>query len=137
MTSKPALSLARQLAYLIGGVLLLWGLAAAPAGLLGGELAILESTTAAGLCLVPAVATLIWARCLAKSPELRLLLIAGGTVLRMGVVFAGGFALTQLLPEWFGWSFWIWLMVFYIFTLGLETTLLVTSKEKTNQCGLR
>lgn len=128
MTSKPRLGLVRQLAYLVGGVLFLWVVAVVPGRFALGEEAVHESAAAAGLCLLPAVATLIWAQRAGTSLEARLLLMVGGTGLRLLFVLAGGFGLTRLLPDWFGWTLWIWLMVFYIFTLGLETTLLVKSK---------
>ncbi|MBM4068396.1 MAG: hypothetical protein FJ271_05560 [Planctomycetes bacterium] len=130
MTSKPGHDLVRQAAYLAGGVLLLWGIAVVPARFAQGEAAIYESAAAAGLCLLPALATLIWSQRAGTSMEARLLSLVGGTGLRMMFVLGGGFGLTRLLPDWFDWTFWIWLMVFYIFTLGLETTLLVKSRGR-------
>lgn len=115
----------RQLVFLCGTVLLLWGLAAVAARIAWGDLAILQSGTAALLCLLPAAVTLVWAHQAGQSVQARLLTILGGTGIRLAVVLAGGFGLNLLLPELFPWPFWIWLMVFYIFTLGVETVLLV------------
>lgn len=131
MTSKPQSGLVKQLAYLVGGVLLLWAVAVVPASLAVGDHAVQESATAAALCLLPAVVTLIWSQQAGTSLEARLLSMVGGMGLRMVAVLAGGFGLTRLLPDWFDWTLWIWLMAFYMFTLGLETTLLVKSKADT------
>lgn len=133
MTSKPAISLPRQLLLLCGGTLLLWGLAVVPARFVWGEPAVWNSGVAALLCLLPAVATFLWAQAARHSSEGRLVAMLGGSGLRMALVLAGGFGLTQLLPEWFSWSFWIWLMVFYAFTLGVETTLIVLNARAGSQ----
>lgn len=130
MTSKPAAGLGKQLLYLSGGTLFLWGLAVVPARIAWGDGVIAHSGVAALLCLVPAVATLIWAQSARHSREGRLVAALGGSGLRLAIVLAGGFGLTQLLPEWFPWSFWIWLMVFYVFTLAVETALLVRSEPR-------
>lgn len=130
MTSKPQFGLVRQLAYLVGGVLLLWAIAVVSASMALGEQAIQQSAAAATLCLLPAIVTLIWSQRTGTSLEARLLSMVGGTGLRLVAVLASGFGLTSLLPDWFDWTLWLWLMAFYIFTLGLETALLVKSKSE-------
>jgi len=119
----------RRLAILVGGALLLWLAVLFPAYQLGGDEAIFLSAVALALCLIPAVATMAWALRADTSPESQLLMILGGTGVRMGIVLGGGLLLTRLLPEHFPGAFWIWLVVFYLFILGLEMTLLVRGSK--------
>ena len=100
-----------------------------PAYKLGGDEAIFLSAVALALCLIPAVATMAWALRADTSPESQLLMILGGTGVRMGIVLGGGLLLTRLFPEHFPAAFWIWLVVFYLFILGLEMTLLVRGSK--------
>ena len=80
----------------------------------------------AGLCLVPTVATLIWARRAAeRNPESRLLMVMGGTAFRMALVLGVGLLLYYKVPGFERISFWIVILVFYLFTLGLEVWTLV------------
>ena len=121
----------RRLGILVGGSLLLWLALIFPARQLGGDEAVFLSAVALGLCLIPAAATMAWALRAGTSPESQLLMILGGTGVRMGIVLGGGLLLTRLYPESFPSAFWIWLVVFYLFTLSLEMTLLVRG-SKTN-----
>jgi hypothetical protein len=119
----------RRLGILVGGALLLWLAVLFPAYQLGGDEAIFLSAVALALCLIPAVATMAWALRADTSPESQLLMILGGTGVRMGIVLGGGLLLTRLLPEHFPAAFWIWLVVFYLFILGLEMALLVRGSK--------
>lgn len=119
----------RRLGILVIGSLLLWVALVIPGRLLGGDEAVFLSSVALALCLIPAVATMAWALRAGTSPEAQLLMILGGTGVRMGIVLGGGLLLTQLLPEQFPSVFWIWLVVFYLFILGLEMTLIVRGSK--------
>jgi hypothetical protein len=119
----------RRLGILVVGSLLLWLAILFPAYQLGGDEAIFLSAVALSLCLIPAVATMAWALRAGTSPESQLLMILGGTGVRMGIVLGGGLLLTRLYPDNFPAAFWIWLVVFYLFILGLEMTLLVRGSK--------
>jgi hypothetical protein len=80
----------------------------------------------AGLCLVPTVATLVWASAAAdRNPESRLLIVLGGTAVRLALVLGLGLLLYYTVPGFERMSFWIVILVFYLFTLGLEVWTLV------------
>jgi hypothetical protein len=86
----------------------------------------LFSLVATGLCLVPTVITLIWASAAAeRNPESRLLMALGGTAVRMALVLGVGLLLYYTVPGFERISFWIVILVFYLFTLGLEVWILV------------
>lgn len=115
----------RRLAWLIAGSLGLWALSAYPAQRFGGDAALLYSAVAAALCLVPAAGTLAWSEWVSRrSAEEQFLTILGGTGLRMTVVLGVGLALYSLVPLFGRSSFWLWLLLFYLFTLFLEIVLL-------------
>lgn len=110
----------------------LWALAAYPAQRFGGEEGLLYSSVAFALCLVPSVATLAWSGWAAKqSAEQQLLTVLVGTGVRMTVVLGVALALYTLVPLFGRSSFWFWVLIFYLFTLGLDTALLVAEYPRT------
>jgi hypothetical protein len=112
---------------LFAGTLACWLVTVFPARWLGDDSAVLFSATAALLCFVPAAATLAWGEWALKGqPEQQLLAVLGGTGVRMAVVLAAGLALYFLHPEFHYLRFWIWVIVFYLVTLGLEVGILVS-----------
>jgi hypothetical protein len=116
----------RNLTVLVGGVLALWLLLAIPAQLVWGETALWFSGTAALLCLLPAVGTLLWSQWSFKgSPEQRLAAMMGGTMVRMFLAGGGAMLLFSAVPKFHESAFLIWVLVFYLATLGLEVFLLV------------
>lgn len=116
----------RRLALLIGGSLAFWVLVAYPGLLLGGRLALAYSGVAMALCLVPATATLLWSDyALRGSPEAQLILVMGGIGLRMAVVLGAGLILFYSVPYFQKQSFWIWILVTYLFVLTLEMGLML------------
>ena len=121
----------RRLLYLFGASAAFWLLVALPARHLGGgDAAVAYSGTALLLCLVPAVATLLWAGwALDKSPEQQLTMVLGSTGLRLFVVLGAAWALFASVPYYreHG-GFWAWLLVFYLFTLALEMALLLAGR---------
>ena len=119
----------RRVLLLIAGSLAFWLLLALPARLLGGgDKAIIFSGTALLLCVVPAVGTLIWAAWgLKEHPEQQLTIILGGTGLRMFFVLCIGLLISKCVSYYEEQtSFWIWLLVVYLFTLALEMCLMLT-----------
>jgi hypothetical protein len=117
--------LKRRQSTLIAGTLALWALLYFPARLLSGPEGAIYSLVAALLCLIPTSLTLAWAsRPQARTADQQLRLVMGGTGLRMIFVLGVGIELYLALPYFQQLSFWAWLLVFYLFTLGLETVLL-------------
>jgi hypothetical protein len=109
--------------------MLLWAVAAYPGHLLGGDAALVYSGVAVGLCLLPTVFTLLWADWASQqAPEQQLTMVLGGTGVRMGLVLGVGLLLYLLVPYFQQQSFWLWLLVFYLFTLALEMVLIVKSR---------
>jgi hypothetical protein len=126
----------RRLALLIGGCLALWVVAAVPAYWRWGEEALVTSAVAAGLCLVPAVVAYVgaaWA--LERSPQQQLLVVLGGTGLRMMVVLGGGLILFLSVPYFQEQGmvfFWAWVLAFYLYTLALEVCLVVLGRSSSS-----
>ena len=115
----------RRLSTLIAGTLALWVVLFFPARYLSGPEGGIYSLVAVLLCLIPASLTLAWAsREQARSADQQLRLALGGTGLRMIFVLGLGIGMYLMIPYFQQLSFWGWLLVFYLFTLGLETLLL-------------
>ena len=118
---------------LIAGCTGLWLVLFYPVKLLWGDAAVVFSAVAALICLVPTTATLIWSeRSLKAAPEQQMLAIFGGTGVRMVFVIGVGMVLYYSLPLFNDSRFWIWVVVFYLFTLALEMTLLVSRSSRTD-----
>jgi hypothetical protein len=116
----------RSVALLVGGSLALWVVIAYPARVLWGDSAVVLSGVAGLLCLVPTAATLVWSfKSLEGSPERQLAAVMGGTALRMVFVIAAGMVLYLSVPYFHEDRFWYWVIAFYLFTLALETSLLL------------
>ena len=107
-----------------------WAVAAYPALKLGGSPAFVYTLVALGLCATPTLAVAWWSgRAPNRTPGERLLLMLGGTGLRMGLVLAGGLALYALVPYFQQLGFWLWLLAFYIYLLGLEIYLILAEQK--------
>jgi hypothetical protein len=119
---------------LIVGCLACWVLVALPARALLEDVeqarrVIAYSGVALLLCLVPAVATLCWARrSLDRSPQEVLAAVLGGTGIRLFATLLAAWALTQSVPFFGDGSFLYWLLGAYLFTLTLEMTLLLAGR---------
>ena len=121
----------KRIGILIGCTLLLWAAAAYPAWLLGGEQALAYSAVAVALCLMPTALTLLWAEWSSRqSPEQQLIIILGGTGVRLGFVLGVGLLLYTLSPYFQQQTFWLCLLVFYLFTLALEMVLVVKGRAE-------
>ncbi len=123
--------MSKRLGLLLAGCLLVWALLAFPAYLLGGEVSLAYSAFAAGLCLLPALVTMVGAEwAFRQSPDTYLLLVLGGTGLRMFVVLGVALAVVLNLPYFQQGGFLTWVLVFYLITLALETVLLLVGRTK-------
>jgi hypothetical protein len=124
----------RRLTLLMAGVLGLWLILALPSGRVWGQGALVCSAVAAVLCLVPAGITLVWTtRSLVRPADQQLILLLGGTGLRMFVVLAVSLLLYRLIPYLQDQpGFWIWVLIFYLFTLALEMTLVLSGRPAEN-----
>ena len=119
----------KRVGLLVAITLTAWALLAYPAQLRWGETALVYSATAMGLCLLPTAATLLWAGWAGRqSPDQQLVMVLGGTGLRMGLVLGVGLALYSLVPYFGRQSFWVWIVVFYLLTLGVEVVLVVRDR---------
>jgi hypothetical protein len=119
----------RRLGLLIAGSLGAWLLLSYPAYRLGGESALLHSSVAVGLCLLPTALTLAWASwAFRQAPEQQMVMLLGGTGVRMAVVLGVGLILYSGVPAFQQNGFLVWLLVFYLFTLALEMVLLVAGR---------
>ena len=123
----------RRLLFLLGGsaaFCLLVGLPARHLG--GGDQAVVFLATALALCLAPAVVSLLWGeRALRQSADQQLVMVLGGTGVRMAFVLLAGWTLYQYVPYYQRQSsFLIWLAVGYLFTLALDMTLLLTGRPE-------
>ena len=119
----------KRVGVLIVATLLAWAAAAYPASLLGGNAGLIHSLVAVALCLTPTALTLLWAEwAYRQSPQQQLTMILGGTGIRMGLVLGVGLLLYVMVPFFAQASFWIWILVFYLFTLALEMVLVVSGR---------
>jgi hypothetical protein len=120
------------LLFFVGGCVAFWLLVALPARHLGGgDRAAIFLGTALLLCLAPAVVTLLWGeRALRQTADKLLILVLGGTGLRMAFVLLAGWTLYRWAPYYQDQSgFLIWLVVGYLFTLALDMTLLLAGRQ--------
>jgi hypothetical protein len=114
-----------------------WVLVAVPARHLWGDTTLAYSAVALGLCLVPTAVTLAWAsRALQGPAEQQLLLVLGGTGIRMFAVLTAGLVL-YMRVDYFQkeHGFWIWVLVFYLFTLAVEMTLILSGRPGSQEPG--
>jgi hypothetical protein len=116
----------KRVGLLIAATLAVWGVAVYPAWYQWGEPAVVYSSVAAVLCLLPTAATMLWAGwAYRQTPEQQLLMVLGGTGVRMGLVLGAGLILNTFVPYFQQQLFWVWLLVFYLLTLALEMILVV------------
>lgn len=110
---------------LVAATVGLWVLLVAPAWSLAGRAGIEGLTCAALLCLVPGCVLFVVASRFAESPSKSAMVVLGGTVGRMLFVLLGVLVLRDLRPALGFWEFIVWLLVFYLATLLIETLLAV------------
>lgn len=116
----------RQAVLFVMGVVGAWVALAYPAYWFLGADGLIHSAVAAGLCLVPGLATLLWtSQALRGQAELQLVGVMGGTVVRLVVVAGATLVLYAAVPGFQAASFPIAVLVFYLITLGLELALIL------------
>lgn len=120
----------KRVGILVAVVLAAWGLVAVPSRHLWGDWTLGYSAAAALLCLAPAMATLAWAGwAMQRAPDQLLIMVLGGTGVRLFVVAVGALALQTSIPffqEHEG--FWAWLLLFYLLTLTAEMWLILSGQ---------
>src|SRR5262249_27507959 len=96
LSTPTGCAVMRRLLLLVGGTLAFWLLASLPFRAFDddrarGTAAVAYAGTAVLLCLVPAALTLAWGgRALQQSPEQQLIMVLGGTGVRLFTVLAAG-----------------------------------------------
>jgi hypothetical protein len=116
----------RQLGQLWAGCAALWLVLAMAAFLLSQSQWCIDGAVAAGLCLLPMSATLLWCHlAFASAPDRQLAAVLGGGSVRMIVVLGGSIGLFFAVEELHRPAFLIWVVVFYLATLALEVVLIV------------
>jgi hypothetical protein len=121
----------RRLAILVSGSLCFWLLVAFPARHVWGDSALIFSGVSILLCLVPTGLTLVWANwAMEQPPQQQLLVVLGGTGLRMFFVLFGGLLIYFFVPYFQNQqSFWFWVLVSYLVTLTLEMAVVLTARR--------
>lgn len=139
MTSGVGVRSAKQLAWtrcgwLVAATVVLWLALAGPAWYVAGRDGIIGLSTAALLCLVPGCTVFGLAASYGPSGSQVPLVILGGTVLRMVFVLLGLVIVQTLNPHLGFREFIVWLLVFYLCLLAVETCLvLLTSTSQSGQ----
>jgi len=120
----------RRVGLLVIGCMVFWVLVAIPSRHLWGDSAAVFSGVAVLLCLIPTAVTMLWANwAFERAADQQIIMVLGGTGLRMFVVLSAGLALYTLIPyfqEHQG--FWLWVLVGYLFTLALEMFLVLKGR---------
>ena len=111
-----------QLSVLVIGGVGLWALLAGPAWLLAGTIGLIGLTISAVLCLSPALVAVGFDKLFTPSQSVLFLVSTG---LRFGLILASALVAKVSRPEFGLLEFYVWLIVFYLFTLAVETWLLL------------
>lgn len=122
MSESSRSSVSFQLSVLLIGGAGLWVLLAGPAWLLAGTMGLIGLTISAVLCLGPALAAVAFDKLFAPSQSMLFLVSTG---LRFGLILASALVAKVSRPEFGLLEFHVWLIVFYLFTLAVETWLLL------------
>jgi hypothetical protein len=127
----------RRVGLLIAGSLVCWLIVAGAVLLVGGGLeTILLTAAAMGICLVPAILTLVIAETVGTAnPELFGITALAGSVVRMVAVGAAAVLLQQQV-EFFRAESWVpWVVLFYLVVLALETTAILMGRVQPPPAG--
>src|SRR5262245_13938725 len=102
----------KRVVRLAAGGMGVWLILLAPAWLWLGDNAVLQSSVALAICLIPAVATMIWAtRAWKHAPDMQRLAALGGSGIRLGATLGAGAFLYFRYPETFTAAFWGWVVL--------------------------
>jgi hypothetical protein len=128
------------LGLLIAGSFVWWLVLAYPANRLGGSEALIYTVVACLLCLAPTAGTLLlaeWAE--QRAPGNWMLMLLAGSGIRMAVVIGAGLVICLAgLPGLAAVNvvaFWIWVLVFYLFSLALEIVLVLSGRKAQQGVG--
>ncbi len=120
-SSRTSIAL-RQVAMLLGPGIALWSLLAGPAWLLAEVSGLVGLTMSALLCLMPGCVVVAW-QVFLSPPQSVLFLVSTG--LRFGLIVASALLARSLRPEFGVREFYVWLIVFYLYALAVETWLVL------------
>jgi len=118
--------------WLSAATAILWLILLAPAWFVAGRNGIVGLSAAAGLCLVPGWAVFWLATTFGAAGSQVPLVILGGTVLRMMFVLLGMVIVQTADPHLGFREFVVWLLVFYLSLLAVETSLMLWRSEARN-----
>jgi hypothetical protein len=113
-----------KIAVFVAGLLLLWAALSMPAYFAAGTDGLRGCAVAAGICGLPAVATLSFSLWAQGSPNLQLASVVGGMIVRMGFSLGAGMTIFYRLDGFTLRNFLVWLIAFYIISLLAEVALI-------------
>lgn len=122
MTNPKTATALRQVGLLSASGFGLWLLLVGPAWILVGVNGVVGLTVSAALCLMPGCVVLVWKAYLAPSLDLVFLVSTG---VRFGLLAASALVVKVIAPEFGLREFYIWLVLFYLFALAIETWLVL------------
>lgn len=120
-SSRTSIAL-RQVAMLVVSGVALWGLLVVPAWLLAEMNGLIGLTISAVLCVVPGCVVVVWKEFLSPTQNVLFLVSTG---LRFGLIFASALLAKAVRPEFGIREFYVWLIVFYLYALAVETWLVL------------
>jgi hypothetical protein len=121
------LSLTTRLVQFVGAVVALWAILAGPAYFLAQYDGIEGLTYAALLCLTPGLIVMAIASRVREAGQQAMVAILGGMLLRLVFVLVGVVTIQTSRPHLKLREFIIWLLVFYMATIAIETRMVVAS----------
>ena len=111
-------------AFAVAGVALgLWLLLLYPAYSTGGIHSLQGLSIAAILCVVPGILVSLMASFSTRADQQAILIIIGGSTVRMLFVLVGILMVNIILPRLGLWDFKVWVIAFYLVLLAVETYL--------------
>ncbi|MCC7422792.1 MAG: hypothetical protein IT428_21145 [Planctomycetaceae bacterium] len=137
-TAKPegAISLAvRRSMVLLAVVGALWAILAWPAYQWAGRDALVGLSLAAIMCFFPGLVVFVMTASVPAGSSKAAGVIVAGSGLSKIVLFAGVLIVQSVLPNLKVREFLVWVLVFYLATLCLETVLLLRRPSKADEAG--
>lgn len=122
MSTRKSSTAFRDAAILGCSGVAMWALLLVPAWLLAKMLGVVGLTISAVLCVFPGCIIVVWKGYLSPSQNALFLVSTG---LRFGLVFGSAMLAKLARPEFGISEFYIWLIVFYLYALAIETWLVL------------
>ena len=122
-SSSESSSTLAQCRWLVLAAAALWLVLSVPAQRMGGMSGIWGLTLAAAIAVVPGC-LVIFFNGRAASADSRSVILLAGTLIRMGLVLGSVLVIRYLRPDWGFREFYLWLIVFYLGALAIETAML-------------